>query len=245
MAKEKRFAVIQLPELKWLRSVELWGSRFRLFVAADTPARAWPKDLAELCSLNIIAQVTPEVFRHFKEHFDHLRIKLSFRTLFNLLPRRRKRLCCSIRQVRREGIEGVGYCQNSCSQRDLLATQASWVTSSVVSFMMAINNVSRLSQKWDSLHDLKTAKGMLSHDRDFITIKSSWLAQDSVWNRYFPNVMQKCRTSTTLIRSAESPIARAMAIVNAVTRLACPSVVPCFKSRAFSKDLKLMEEERS
>jgi hypothetical protein len=35
MAKEKRFAVIQLPELKWPTSVELWGSRFRLFVAAD------------------------------------------------------------------------------------------------------------------------------------------------------------------------------------------------------------------
>src|SRR5438270_13256369 len=35
MAKEKRFAVIQLPELKWPSSVELSGSRFRLFVAAD------------------------------------------------------------------------------------------------------------------------------------------------------------------------------------------------------------------
>jgi hypothetical protein len=35
MAEEKRFAVIQLPELKWPTSVELPGSRFRLFVAAD------------------------------------------------------------------------------------------------------------------------------------------------------------------------------------------------------------------
>jgi hypothetical protein len=35
MAEEKRFAVIQLSELKWPTSVELSGSRFRLFVAAD------------------------------------------------------------------------------------------------------------------------------------------------------------------------------------------------------------------
>lgn len=35
MPDVKRFAVIQLPELKWPASVELPGSRFRLFVAAD------------------------------------------------------------------------------------------------------------------------------------------------------------------------------------------------------------------
>jgi hypothetical protein len=35
MAEEKRFAVIQLPELKWPASVRLSGRRFRLFVAAD------------------------------------------------------------------------------------------------------------------------------------------------------------------------------------------------------------------
>ncbi len=35
MAQEKRFAVIQLPELKWPTSIELSGGRFRLFVAAD------------------------------------------------------------------------------------------------------------------------------------------------------------------------------------------------------------------
>jgi hypothetical protein len=35
MADEKRFAVIQLPSLKWPTSVRLSGSHFRLFVAAD------------------------------------------------------------------------------------------------------------------------------------------------------------------------------------------------------------------
>jgi hypothetical protein len=35
MAEEKRFAVIQLPELKWPTSLQLSSSRFRLFVAAD------------------------------------------------------------------------------------------------------------------------------------------------------------------------------------------------------------------
>lgn len=36
MAEEKRFAVIQIPELKWPTSPPLPSSRFRLFVAADT-----------------------------------------------------------------------------------------------------------------------------------------------------------------------------------------------------------------
>jgi len=35
MTHEKRFAVVQLPELKWPTSVQLSGSHFRLFVAAD------------------------------------------------------------------------------------------------------------------------------------------------------------------------------------------------------------------
>jgi hypothetical protein len=35
MEEGKSFAVIQLPEFKWPTSVELSGSRFRLFVAAD------------------------------------------------------------------------------------------------------------------------------------------------------------------------------------------------------------------
>src|SRR3954466_9109316 len=36
MADEKRFAVIQIPELKWPTSTQLPSGRFRLFVAADT-----------------------------------------------------------------------------------------------------------------------------------------------------------------------------------------------------------------
>jgi hypothetical protein len=36
MAVEKRFAIIQLPELKWPASLQLSSSRFRLLVAADT-----------------------------------------------------------------------------------------------------------------------------------------------------------------------------------------------------------------
>jgi hypothetical protein len=35
MEEEKRFAVIQLPELKWPTSTALPSNRFRLFVAAD------------------------------------------------------------------------------------------------------------------------------------------------------------------------------------------------------------------
>jgi hypothetical protein len=36
MAEGKRFAVIQLPELKWTTLLQLPSSRFRLFVAADS-----------------------------------------------------------------------------------------------------------------------------------------------------------------------------------------------------------------
>jgi hypothetical protein len=36
MTEEKRFAVVQLPELKWPTSSPLSSRRFRLFVAADT-----------------------------------------------------------------------------------------------------------------------------------------------------------------------------------------------------------------
>lgn len=38
MAEVKRFAVIQLPELKWSAPLQLPSSRFRLFVAADSSA---------------------------------------------------------------------------------------------------------------------------------------------------------------------------------------------------------------
>src|SRR5271155_4462205 len=102
------------------RNVSLAGNRnFWLALRDQALHEVFPLNLwkRRIWSVDISAQILPDIVRHFEEYFDDLRIELASRPEFDLLARRVKRLCGTIGPVSRDGVERVGDRKHARAQR--------------------------------------------------------------------------------------------------------------------------------
>src|ERR1035437_10784788 len=137
------------------------------------PRGGYPVDLG----VNFVAQILPNIFRHFEKHFHHFGIKLLSGPLVDLDFGSVQRLLRPVNPVGGDRIQRVGDGEDASPEGNLFSLQAARITTAVEPLLVRVHDLGGLCQKWNFLHDLITVVGVLLHDRHFVGLEFSRLLQ--------------------------------------------------------------------
>src|SRR6185437_11945824 len=180
--------------------------------------------------VDLLAQIVPNCFRHLHENADYFRVELAAAEALYFLASHRNGLRCAIRTVRGDGIQRICYRENPCPHRDFISTESTRIACTVIALLVRIHDFCCLREKRNLLQHVVAPKTVLPHNFRFFRCQRTRLAQDGIWYGHLAYIVQERAAGNYPDFSPESPIARAMAMVNAVTRLECPSVSASLRS---------------
>jgi hypothetical protein len=109
---------------------------------------------------------------------------------------------------------------------------------------MGVNNLGSVGKKWNFVHQFITANAVLARDSVSSGVRGAGLSENAVGDRHLPYVMEDCSTSNR-VYMRDRPMARAMQIVNTVTRFECPSISWVLRPSASPKTSRMMWQDLS
>src|SRR5882762_11811768 len=170
-----------------------WGNDVGKSLLAEGSVRR----VTELVNLivNLPAQIVPDMVGHSQESGHHVGIKLAPGEALDFLLGGLQTLLGTVGAIRGDGIERVGNGEDTGAQGNFLATQTARISRAIPFFLVGINDVGSLGQKWNFAQHLIAVVTVLAHDADFFSRERSRLAQDAVRNGHFADVMQESAAS--------------------------------------------------
>src|SRR2546422_3779718 len=111
----------------------------------------------------------PDSLRKGQENLDNFGVKLAAGFANDFLPRGGKRKSFPIRPVGGHCVQGIGYGEDSCPERDLLPRQPLRIARAVVAFLVGQNDFGRRCQKGYSAYQVVPDPRMAFHGLPFFS----------------------------------------------------------------------------
>src|SRR6478735_6219603 len=95
----------------------------------------------------ILAELTPMIFRNGQKYFDHPRIELRSGATLNLFACVGHRQRFAVRAITDHRVHAVGDREYACTQRNLLTFETAWITRAVVELLVRQDNFRGVAQE--------------------------------------------------------------------------------------------------
>src|SRR5215471_13450275 len=131
------------------------------------------------------------LFLNGQEYLDHFRIELAAGAALDFHPRVRQRKRAAIRTVANHGIERIGDGKNARPQRNLIASQSTWIARTVVELLVRQYNFRGIAKERDADEHVVADFAVRAHDFLFVVIERTRLAEDAIGNGHLSDIVEK------------------------------------------------------